>query len=188
MPKSLHSLLPFTTPEKRLDCHRITLCTIAAQAPPTRYPFTIILISIVAGKNHKKPHHPSKVQSMNCFTAKACGRWLPLLFITLQGYTSFRHLSLHSVHCQPPASATHARVLPFIPFRSGQPAVSFRSPLALQPTIRNSKPKREVPFHPTQFAPLHSVTTLAFPHANQRYALRYCPPLKTKSHKSPTAL
>ena len=40
------------------------------------------------------------------------------------------------------------------------------------PTFRNSKPKREASFHPTQFAPLHSVTTLAFPHANQRYALR----------------
>ena len=81
-------------------------------------------------KKPQKPHHPSKVQAMNCFTAKACGRWLPLLSITLQGYTSFRHLSLHSVHCQPPTSATQARVLPFIPFRSGQPAVSFRSPLA----------------------------------------------------------
>jgi hypothetical protein len=109
---------------------------------------------------------------MNCFTAKACSRWLPLLCITLQGCTSFRHLSLHSVHCQPPASATHARVLPFIPFRLGQPAVSFRSPLASPTTTRYSKPKRETPFHPTQFASFHSVTTLAFPHANQRYALR----------------
>ena len=96
-------------------------------------------------------------------TAKACGRWLPLLSITLQGCTSFRHLSFHFVHCQSPASATHARVLPFIPFRSGQPAVSFRSPLAFHPTNRNSKPKREAPFNPTQFATLHSVTTLAFP-------------------------
>jgi hypothetical protein len=103
------------------------------------------------------------VQSMNCLTAKACGRWLPLFSITLQGSSSFRHLSLHSVHCQPPASATHARVFPFIPFRSGQPDVSFSSPLALQPTIRNSKPKRKAPFHPPQFAPMHSVTTLAFP-------------------------
>ena len=38
---------------------------------------------------------------MYCFTAKACGRWLPLLSITLHGCTSFCHLSLHSVHCQP---------------------------------------------------------------------------------------
>ncbi|MDP3643151.1 MAG: hypothetical protein Q8S54_08175 [Bacteroidota bacterium] len=133
---------------------------------------SIILISIGAGKSHKKPHHPSKVQAMHCLTAKACGRWLPLLSITLQGCTSFRHLSFHSVHCQPPASATHARVLPFIPFRSGQPSVPFRSPLAFLPTTRNSKPKWEAPFHPPQIATLHSVITLAFPHANQRYVLR----------------
>jgi len=68
----------------------------------------------------------------------------------------------------------------FIPLRSGQPTVSFRSPLALQPTTRNSKPKREASFHPTQFATLHSVTTLAFPHANQRYALRRVCPGKQK--------
>jgi len=30
---------------------------------------------------------------MNCFTAKACGQRLPLLSITLQGCTSFRHLT-----------------------------------------------------------------------------------------------
>ncbi len=53
----------------------------------------------------KIPRHPLMVQDMNCFTAKACGRWLPLHSITLQGYTPFRHLPLPSVHCQPPASA-----------------------------------------------------------------------------------
>src|SRR5665648_42705 len=89
----------------------------------------------------QKPHHPSKVQAMNCFTAKACGRRLPLLSITLQGYTSFRHLTFHSVHCQPPASATHARVLPFIPLRSGQPTVSFRSPLAFLSHVPELKAK-----------------------------------------------
>jgi len=114
-------------------------------------------------KNHKKPHHPSKVQAMNCFTAKACGQWLPLLSITLKGCTSFRHLSLHSIHCQPPASTTHARVFPFIPLRSCLSSVSFRSPLTFLPTIQNSKSKRVAAFHPHQFATLHSVTTLAFP-------------------------
>jgi hypothetical protein len=112
------------------------------------------------------------VQSMNCFTAKACGRWLPLLYITLQGCTSFRHLSLHSVHCQPPTSATHARVLPFIPFRSGRPSVSFRSPLAFLSLVPELKAKTGSYIPSNQFAPLHSVTTLAFPHANQRYVLR----------------
>ena len=112
---------PSRTPEKRLDCHRITLCTIAAQTPPTRYSVSNFSIKTIAGKNHKKPHHPSKVQSMNCFTANACGRRLPLLFITLQGYTSFRHLPLHSVHCPPPASAIHARVLPSFHFAHASP-------------------------------------------------------------------
>jgi hypothetical protein len=116
------------------------------------------------------------VQSINCFTAKACGRWLSLLSITLKGCTSFRHLSLHSVHCQPPASATHARVLPFIPLRSCHPVVSFRSPLASLPTSRNSNPKREAPFHPTPFATFHSVTTLAFPNPiNGMPCDRVCP-------------
>jgi hypothetical protein len=87
---------------------------------------------------------------MICFTAKACGKWLPLLSITLQGCTSFRHLSLHSVHCQPPASATHARVLPFIPFRSGQPAVSFRSPLAFLSHDPELKAKTGSYIPPTQ--------------------------------------
>ncbi len=96
---------------------------------------------------------------MNCFTAKACGRWLPLLYITLQGCSSFRHLSFHSFHCQPPASATHARVFPFIPLRSGHPAVSFRSPLAFPPTTRNSKPKREA-----TFTPLNSLHCIQSPH------------------------
>jgi len=123
-------------------------------------------------KNHKKPHHPSKVQSMNCFTAKACGRWLPLLSITLQGCTSFRHLTFHSVHCQPPASATHARVLPSFHCAHANPPYHSAPLWLFHPTFRNSKPKREAAFHPTQFAAFHSVTTLAFPHANQRYALR----------------
>ena len=48
-------------------------------------------------------------------------------------------------------------------YSSGQPAVSFRSPLAFPPTTRNTKPKREATFHPPQFTTLHSVTTLAFP-------------------------
>jgi len=123
---------------------------------------------------------------MYCFTANASGRWLPLLSITLQElhfvsppFVSFRLLSA-------PALATHARVLPFIPLRSCQPAVSFRSPLASLPTTRNSKPKREAPFHPTQFATFHSVITLAFPHANQRYALRsVCPEKKTSNTPPP---
>jgi hypothetical protein len=100
---------------------------------------------------------------MNCFTAKACGRWLPLLSITLQGCTSFRHLTFHSVHCQPPASVTHARVLPS--FHCAQANPQFHSaPLWLvHPTFQNSNPKREAALHPSQFATLHSVTTLAFP-------------------------
>jgi len=43
------------------------------------------------------------------------------------------------------------------PFHSAPLWLSHRA-------IRNSKPKREAPFHPPQFATLHSVTTLAFPY------------------------
>ena len=100
---------------------------------------------------------------MNCFTAKASGRWLPLLSITLQGCTSFRHLSLHSVHCQPPASATHARVLASFHFAQANPPFHSAPFWLPNHTFRNSKPKREAPFHPSQFATFHSVITLAFP-------------------------
>ncbi len=121
---------------------------------------------------------------MNCLTAKACGRGLPLLSIGLQGCTSFRHLSLHSVHCQPPASATHARALPFIPLRSCLPSVSFRSPLAFLPMSRNTKPKRQATFHALRFAICHSVTTLAFP-TQLAICPAKCSPLKTKDLKIP---
>jgi hypothetical protein len=121
-----------------------------------------LLINIVPNEVNK--NLPSKVEALNCFMAKACGRWLPPLSITLQGYTSLHHLSFHSVHCHPPASATTlARVLPFIPFRSCLPTVSFRSLLASPDHRPELKPKREAPFNPTPFVTFHSVTTLAFP-------------------------
>ena len=123
-------------------------------------------------KNHKKPHHPSKVQSMNCLTAKTCGRWLPLLYITLQGYTSFRHLSLHSDHCQPPASAPHARVFPFIPLRSCQPSVSFRSPLAFPSHIPELKAKTGSSIPPNSIRHIPFSHHPCFPQPNQRHVLR----------------
>ena len=104
---------------------------------------------------------------------------------------TFRSLSASSL-------GTHARVLPFIPFRSGQPAVSFCSPLAFLPTIQNSKPKWEAPFHPPQFTTLHSVTTLAFPYlgirmpcgrvcpGRQKPQIPHCPLMVPhKNHRSP---
>ena len=135
----------------------------------------------------QKPHHPSKVQAMNCFTAKACGRWLPLLSITLQGCTSFRHLSFHSVHCQPPASAAHARVLPS--FHCAQANPPFHSaPLWLfhpQPGAQSQNGK----LHFTQPHSLHCIQSppLLFP-TQSTVCPAKCSPLKTKNHKSPTAL
>ena len=125
------------------------------------------------------------MQGINCLAANTCGLCLSLLSITLQGCTSFRHLSFHSVHCLPQASATRARVLPFIPLRSCLPAVSFRSPLASLPTSFNSKPKREAPFHPTQFATLYSVTTLAFPNPASGITCRLFAPENKRPHNSP---
>jgi len=120
-------------------------------------------INTMAEKNHKKPHHPSKVQSMNYLTAKACGRWLPLLSITLQGCTSFRHLTFHSVHCHPPASATLARMLPS--FHCTQANPQFHSaPLWLfspQPETQSQNEK----LHSTQSHSLHCIQSppLLFP-------------------------
>jgi hypothetical protein len=95
---------------------------------------------------------------MICFTANACGRRLPLLTITLQGYTSFRHFPFHSVHCQSPASATHARVSPS--FHCAHDILSFHSaPLWLfhpQPgtQIQNRK------LHSTQPTSLHYIQSI----------------------------
>ena len=72
------------------------------------------------------------------------------------------------------ASATLARVLPFI---------SFSSPLACLPTTPNSKPERKATFHPPQFAALHSVTTFVFP-VPISDALRSVHPLKPKPTKA----
>ncbi len=109
-------------------------------------------------KKPQKPHHPSKVQAMNCFTAKACGRWLPLLSITLQGCTS---------------SATF-RYIPFI--------VSPQPRLLVQACFHS--------FHCAQASPLfHCIQSppLLFP-TQSTVCPAKCSPLKTKNHKSPTAL
>jgi hypothetical protein len=98
------------------------------------------------------PHHPFKVQNMNCFTAKACVRWLPLLSITLQGCTPFRHLSFHSVHCQPPASAPTQEC--FHSFHSAQADPPFHfAPLWLpnpQPVIK-AKTGSSIPPNPIRY-------------------------------------
>ena len=171
---------PSRTPEKRLDCHRITLCTIAAQTPPTRFAISIILIRIVAGKKTTKSP-TTRLRCRPCIVLRpmpAAGASASL------HYTSGATLRFATFRSIPfivsPSLGNPRKSVSFIPLRSCQPAVSFRSPLAFQPTTRNSKPKREATFHPSQFATLHSVTTLAFPHANQRYALRRVCPGKQK--------
>ena len=99
---------------------------------PTRFPISIFSINTVAGKNHKKPHHPFKVQGMNCFTANACGRRLPLLFITLQELhfvpppsVTFRSLSATSLGNPRKSASTHSIALRpplrFIPLPFGFP-------------------------------------------------------------------
>jgi len=144
--------------------------------------------SSLSPEKPQTPHHPSKVQVMYCFTAKpAAGgfRFSPLHSRAALRSATFR--SIPFIVIPQPRLPTQEC---FHSFHSAQvqPTVSLRSPLAFQPTSQNLKPKREAPFHPTQFATLHSVNTLAFPNANQRYTLRYCSPLNPKCHKSPTAL
>ena len=121
---------------------------------------------------------------MNCLTAKACGRWLPLLSITLQGCTSFRHLTFHSVHCLPPASATHARVLPSFHCAHANPPYHSAPLWLFHPTFRNSKPKREAAFHPILFAHFIQTPPLLCP-TQSAVCPAKCSPLKTKSHKAP---
>ena len=100
---------------------------------------------------------------MNCLSANACGRRLSLHFIALQGCTLFHHLSFHSVHCQPPASATHTRVFPSFHCAQANPSFYSASLWLFFPTIQITQPKHEASFHPTPFATFHSVITLASP-------------------------
>ena len=126
------------------------------------YSVSVILISMVAGKSHKKPHHPSKVPAMNCLRPKPAAsgfRFSPLHFKATLCSATFRSIPF-IVILKP--RLLMQECFQFIPLRSYQPSVSFRSPLAFPPTTRNSKPKREAPFHSPQFATLHSVLTLAF--------------------------
>jgi len=59
--------------------------------------------------------------------------------------------------------------------------VASRFSLAFQPTIQNSKPKQEVPFHPTLFAPLHSDITHALPNAVSGMSVHLWRPKATKA-------
>jgi hypothetical protein len=92
-----------------------------------------------------------------CF---ATFRYIPFIVSPSLGNPR-KSASIHSIALMPTRR--------FIPLPFGFPATS-----------RNSKPKLEAPFHPTQFATFHSVITLAFPHANHRYALRRVCPGKQK--------
>ena len=123
-----------------------------------------VSISIVARKKHlKKPHHPSKVHRMKCFTANASGRCFRFSSLHFRSYTSFRHLTFHSVHCQPPASATHARVPPSFHFAQAYPPFHY-APLWLpypQPETRSQNGK----LHSTPPNSLHCIQSppLLFP-------------------------
>ena len=84
--------------------------------PPPVYSVSIILISMVAGKSHKKPHHPSKVPAMNCLRPKPAAsgfRFSPLHFKATLCSATFRSIPFivifkprlpmqecfHSFHC-----------------------------------------------------------------------------------------
>jgi len=121
---------------------------------------------------------------MNCFTAKACGRWLPLLSITLQDCTSFRHLPFHSVHCQPPASATRARVLPS--FHCSQETRGF-IPLPFGfSTPHSGTQSQNGKLHSTQSHSLHCIQSppLLCP-CQPTVCPARCSPLQTKNLKIP---
>ena len=121
---------------------------------------------------------------MNCFTTKTYGKWLSLLSITLQGCTSFRRLTFHSVHCQPQPRLPTQECFHSFHYANSNPPFHSAPPLAFPLAIRNSKPKREAPFHPTPLSILHSVTTLAFPNPISSMPLRYSLPRKLKNPPS----
>ena len=100
---------------------------------------------------------------MKYFTAKACGQWLPLLSITLQDCTSFRHLTVPFRSLSAPSLGYPRKSASFIPLHSGQPAVSFCSPLAFPPHIPELSQNGKL--HSTQPNSLHCIQSppLLFP-------------------------
>ena len=89
-----------------------------------------------------------------------CGQWLPLHAISLQGCTSFRLLTFHSVHCLPSASVTHDKSGSFPPFLRFPPN-SIRFPGFPKPAIPKTKPGTSfISFHP--IAPFQYRNTLVF--------------------------
>jgi len=90
---------------------------------------------------------------MNCFygqslwpVASASLHYTPGLHSVSPPSVPFLSLSASSL-------GTHARVLPFISFRSGQPAVSFRSPLAFRSHVPELKAKTgsSIPPNPIRY-------------------------------------
>jgi len=73
----------------------------------------------------------------------------------------------------------------FHSFHSAQANPQFHSaPLWLSlPTFRNSKPKLEAIFHPSQFSTLHSVTNLAFPNPISGMSFEVFTPVDKKPQK-----
>lgn len=59
----------------------------------------------------------------------------------------------------------------FIPLRSPFPSLHFAPTLAFHPSITHASQNIGATLHPSQFTSFHSLTTLAFFHPIQRYAL-----------------
>lgn len=163
---------PSRTPEKRLDCHRITLCTIAAQAPPARFAVIVALISIVAGKSHKKPHHPSKVQPMNGFyghslrqVASASLHYTPGLHFVPPPFVTFRSLSASSLGNPRKSVSIHS--ISLMPTRR-----FFPLPFGFPAHVPELKAKTGSSIPPLPIRYIAFSHHPCFPHANQRYALR----------------
>ena len=115
---------------------------------------------------------------MNCFTAKACSQRLPLLSITLQGYTSFRRHSLHSVHFQPPASAIHARVLPLFHYAQANPPF-YSAPLWLPQSQPGTQSQNGNYIPPNPIRSIAFIHHPCFSQPNQWSVLQRVQPLKS---------
>ena len=122
---------------------------------------------------------------INCFTAKAEAGGFR--FSPLHSRAALRSAALSSISFIVSPSlgyllkSASIHSITLIPTRRFIPLPPWLSPLA----IRNSKPKREAPFHPTPLSILHSVTTLVFPTPISSMPLRYSLPRKIKTYEIP---
>jgi len=124
---------------------------------------------------------------MNCYTANASGRCFRFTSLHFRSYTSFRHLSFHSVHCQPqPWQPTQECFLHSIMLIPNRRFISL--PFGF-PIPQSSTQSQNGKLHST---PHNSLLSIQSPHLLFPPLTSVCPTVEfapeNKNHKSPTTL